>query len=98
MLIGWSTGVADRDVKPLKVISAFSAAQLSDKVENNDNIRVASRGTLKSLPALWTIRGMPEPTVAFLAVPMMLVVVHPVESLVLHVFPVKPLMQTQVVD
>lgn len=29
---------------------------------------------------------------------MMLVVVHPVESFVPHVVPVKPLMQTQVVD
>lgn len=74
----WSIVGTERDVRPLKVIKAFSAAQLSDKLENSDRMRVASRGTLKVLAALCTIRGMPEPTVALFVVPMMLVVVHPV--------------------
>lgn len=42
--------------------------------------------------------GIPEPTVALFAVLPMLVVVHPESPCVAHVFPVKPLMQTQLQD
>lgn len=79
----------------MNVMSAFCAAQLSDNSEKRESTRVEFKGTLNSAAVLPRSREIAVPMVALLAAPDTLVVVHPVASLLVHVLPVKPLMQTQ---
>jgi len=94
-LMEWSARSSDRDARPLNVMSAFCAAQLRDSSEKSESTRVEFSGMLVSDTMLSRRREIAVPIVALLAVPGIVVVVHPVASLFVHVLPVKPLMQTQ---
>lgn len=87
--------MSERDASPLNVMSAFCAAQLRDNSENKETTRVELNGMLNMFASLASRREIAVPIVTLLEAPAMLVVVQPVESLFVHVLPVKPLMQTQ---
>jgi len=92
---GTRASSTDRKDTPLNVIKAFSAVQLRLKLENKVKSAGVSKGMLKFCCALLNKRGIEAPTVALLAVSGTLMVVHPALEAVLQVFPVKPLIQTQ---